>query len=216
MTWIYLSVFVAGVCSLAIELSASRLLGPYFGAGNVVWISIIGLILICLAIGSYLGGRWADRHPTPTRFYQLGLWSAFLSILVPAVAMLILPTLTALQMPLMLGVVSASVLLFALPMILLGSISPFAVRLSIQNNLVSSGRRAGQIYGVSTLGSVVGAILPVLVLLPQWGAKATFLCCGITLLATFGIGVLKANPQLGPRYIWMLVGAGIIGWLVLR
>lgn len=216
MAWIYLSVFGAGVCSLAIELSASRLLGPYFGAGNIVWISIIGVILICLALGSYLGGKRADKSPTRIRFYQLGLWSAFLSILVPLAATLLLPALAALQLPLMIGVVSSSIFLFALPVTLLGGISPFAVRLLVQEGLTSSGRYVGQIYAVSTLGSVLGAILPVVVLLPRWGAKTTFLFFGTALLLLSGAGLLKTNRDLTRRYIWMLVGTGIVWWVVLH
>src|SRR5690242_8003429 len=78
-----LLVFVAGACSLAIELSASRLLAPYFGTSLFVWSNLIGLILLYLTLGYYLGGRLADRFPRPGVLYTLTIVAAFLVSLIP-------------------------------------------------------------------------------------------------------------------------------------
>src|SRR5512136_300243 len=81
-----LAVFVSGMTALGIELAASRLLGNVFGTSNLVWANIIGLILVYLTAGYFLGGRWADRSPHATTFYRLVLWAAFGAGLIPIVA----------------------------------------------------------------------------------------------------------------------------------
>jgi len=89
---LYVGVFFAGCASLAVELSASRLLGNYFGSSNIVWATIIGLILIYLSIGYTIGGRWADRSPKISTFFSILCWASLLIGLIPLVARPILRT----------------------------------------------------------------------------------------------------------------------------
>ncbi|MEL7235270.1 MAG: spermidine synthase, partial [Chloroflexota bacterium] len=79
--FLYVAVFFSGMTTLAVELSASRLLGNVFGTSNLVWANVIGLMLLYLTIGYFLGGWIADRSPHPATLYQLIVWGAFLCAL---------------------------------------------------------------------------------------------------------------------------------------
>src|SRR5512141_2086708 len=84
--YLLFTVFISGMTTLAAELAASRLIGNYFGASNLVWASIIGLILIYLTAGYFLGGYWSDKSPHYTTFFQILAWGAFTIGLVPVIA----------------------------------------------------------------------------------------------------------------------------------
>src|SRR6187399_1582752 len=81
-----LLVFVVGAASLGAEIAAVRLLAPYFGASTVVWANTIGVVLVALSLGYWLGGRWADRNPTMRGLCLVALAGASLLALVPFAA----------------------------------------------------------------------------------------------------------------------------------
>ncbi|HSL31834.1 MAG TPA: hypothetical protein VK900_21705, partial [Anaerolineales bacterium] len=84
--YLLFTVFISGMTTLAAELAAARLIGNVFGTSNIVWASIIGLMLIYLTFGYFLGGRWADANPTPAALYRIIAWGAFTLGVVPLVA----------------------------------------------------------------------------------------------------------------------------------
>lgn len=190
--YIYFAVFAAGMTTLAIELSAARLLGGVFGTSNLVWASIIGLILIYLTAGYIIGGRWADRSPYSKTMFTILAWGAFTAGIAPLISRPVLrlaaDAFDQLQVGVLFGSFAAVLILFSLPVTLLGTISPFAIRLSITDPQ-HAGRVSGQIYAISTLGSFVGTFLPVLVLIPLIGTTLTFLVfsCFLVLVALVGL-----------------------------
>jgi spermidine synthase len=183
--YIYFTVFVSGMTSLAAEFGASRLLGNVFGTSNLVWAAIIGLILIYLTVGYFIGGRWADKSPHPKTMYAILAWGAFTLGVVPYIAN---PVLRAaadafdnLQVGVLAGAFAGVLVLFTVPITLLGMISPFAIRICMDDKS-HAGNVAGTVYGISTIGSFLGAILPTLLLIPTIGTTRTFLVFSLALL----------------------------------
>lgn len=207
--YLYLTVFFSGMTTLAIEFSASRLLERVFGVSNLVWASIIGLILIYLTLGYFLGGRWADRSPHYKTMFGVLAWGAFTSGLVPLIAQPFLrPAADAfdqLQLGILLGSFLASLVLLIVPVTLLGTISPFAIRLAIED-ASEAGRVSGKIYAISTLGSFIGTFLPVLVLIPLIGTNFTFLVFSGLLLVVALVGIWRsAGWRATLPWLWMPV-----------
>lgn len=204
---LFISVFFAGLASLAIEMAASRLLGNVFGTSNLVWASIIGLILIYLTVGYFLGGSWADRSPRYKTFYQILLWAGFSSALVPWISRPVLrvaaDAFDVLNLGILFGSFTAVLVLLIVPMTLLGMASPFAIRLAMEDTN-QTGKTAGRIYAISTLGSFFGTFLPVLVLIPLMGTYRTFFSIGL-LLVVLGLWGLAASTSWkeAVRYAWM-------------
>src|SRR5258706_1728082 len=195
-----LLVFVAGACSLAVELSASRLLAPYFGSSLFVWANLIGLILLYLTVGYYVGGRLADRSPRPGVLYTLTIIAAFLISVIPFLSRPILlwsqSAFATYSIGVFYGSLVSVILLFAIPMILLGCVSPFAIRLRIEQ-VGKSGRTSGQLYAISTAGSIVGTFLPVLLLIPNIGTYRTFFAFAVALLLVSIAGLVGGSRGTG-------------------
>ena len=193
-----LLVFVSGACSLAVELSASRLLAPYFGTSLFIWANLIGLILVYLTVGYYVGGRIADRFPRAPVLYGMTTVAAFLISLIPFISRPIMhwsqSSFATYSIGVFYGSLVSVILLFALPMILLGCVSPFAIRLSI-DQLGRSGRTAGQLYAISTAGSILGTFLPVLWLIPSIGTYRTFFTFAACLLVVSVIGLVASGTR---------------------
>ena len=188
------TVFISGMTSMAAEFGASRLLGNIFGTSNPVWAVIIGLILVYLTAGYFIGGRWADRSPHPRRMYAILAWGALSLGIVPYVAGPVLRVAANafdnLQIGLLAGAFVGVMVLFTIPVTLFGMISPFAIRLMIQD-AAKAGNVSGTIYGISTIGSFIGTFLPTLLLIPLIGTTRTFLFFSSILLivALVGLGL---------------------------
>ncbi len=217
--YLYFTVFASGMTTLAVEMSASHLLGPYFGDSRLVWASLIGLILIYLTAGYFLGGGWADRSPHERTMYTALAWGAFSAGIVPFAGGYILSiaahAFDALEWGLLLGSFAAVLILFSVPVTLLGTISPFAIRLAISDTS-KAGRVSGHIYAISTLGSFLGTFLPVLVLIPWIGTRATFFFFSGFLLLVAIVGLWRAGGRRALiGVIWMPVVLAILAALFL-
>jgi spermidine synthase len=171
-------VFTGGAASLGAEIAAARLLAPDFGASTVIWANTIGVVLVALSVGYWLGGRFADRHPRERELRLTVLAAAVLLAVVPLVAGPFLHAavraLDHVDAGAFIGSLAAVLVLVALPVLLLGAISPWAIRLAVAS-VEQAGQVAGRLYAVSTIGSLVGVFASALVLIPLVGTQRTFI-----------------------------------------
>ncbi len=192
-----LLVFGAGIGALATEITASRLLAPYFGSSTVVWANLIGIVLAALAVGYWLGGRVADRRPERRLLGWIVLGAGLFVAVVPFAAKPFLDVtvegLDSASAGAIVGSFLAVLLLCSPPVVLLGMVSPFAIRLAV-TSVETAGAVAGRLYALSTAGSLVGTFLPALVLIPAIGTQRTFLVVALLLAGTSCLA-------LGARYL---------------
>jgi len=171
-------VFGAGTGSLATEIAASRLLAPYFGSSTIVWANLIGIVLAGLAVGYWLGGKLADRRPERRLLGLIVLAAAAWVAMTPLVARPFLDAavgnLDDASAGAVIGSFFAVLLLFAPAVVLLGMVSPFAIRLAI-SDVATAGAVAGRFYALSTAGSLLGTFLPALIVIPLAGTQRTLL-----------------------------------------
>jgi spermidine synthase len=215
--YVYVLVFVAGFTTLGVELTASRLLDPWFGNSLIVWASLIGLILLYLSVGYWLGGKFADRSPYLVTLLRLAGLGALGVGLVPALSRPVLRWASAGLADLNAGVLAASLaavlVLFAIPVTLLGCTGPFAIRLLVED-VRSSGGVAGRVYALSTAGSIMGSFLPVLWLIPVIGTRRTFATLAAALLVVVVIGLARARRPW--EALAALAGLALVAWLGLQ
>ena len=205
------TVFIAGAMILILELAAARIMVPYFGTSNIIWTSIIGIILFSSSVGYFLGGILADSKPVykkdktkgkgggliedkRRKYSMLGVIITLSGIWILALPMfntVVLKSIGAHISDIRVGAVLASVILFLPPTILLGIVSPFAVKLKLED-LSSTGKIAGKLSAIATLGSIAGTFLAGFLLIPLMGSSKILFLVGITLV-TLSIFVYLSN-----------------------
>jgi spermidine synthase len=202
-------VFLSGMTSLGVEFGAARLMAPYFGTSLYVWGILIGLILVYLSIGYVIGGRLADRYPRDEVLFQITAVAALWIGLIPVVSYPILlesqQGFATVSAGLVLGTLLAVIALFAVPVILLGCVSPFAIRLLLQD-VATGGNTAGAVYALSTAGSILGTFLPVFWFIPTYGTRPTLIGFSLALLALSVAGLWPRRRIFAVLGILVLAG----------
>ncbi|MDX6726559.1 MAG: hypothetical protein QOK49_1364, partial [Baekduia sp.] len=203
---------VVGAASLGAEIAAARLLAPWFGASTIVWANTIATVLVALSGGYWIGGRLADRDPTFAGLCRLVLVSAGLMAAVPFVAgpflQVSVDALDSVQAGAFVGSLLAVLVLIAAPVVVLGCVAPYAVRLSV-GALDEAGRVSGRLYAISTMGSLVGVFLSALVLIPFVGTRRTFLAFALALGLAAALGLRRRVGVVAPALVLILIALPI-------
>jgi spermidine synthase len=190
---IYFFAFVTGAIVMGFEMLGSRYLNPYFGSGIYTWASLISTVLAALTVGYFAGGWLADRNPSPAILGGTVLIGSVYLLLLPLFAQPMLEQVLGGVDDVKLGSLLASFAILFFPVTFLGMYSPFAIRLLIRSAL-SSGTVSGAVYGISTIGSIVGTLGTTFYLLPAMGSRTLTLTLG-------GAGLLASTVLISmPRW----------------
>ena len=173
---------------MALELVSSRIFTPVFGSTTYTWGSLIGVILSGLSLGYFLGGKIADRKPSFEKIcsivFTVGLYITFIPFIAPSIIGFSIFVLPGSQFaPL---VATFSLLIF--PSILLGFVSPYAIKLGT-DTLQKVGNISGNLYSIATIGSIVGTFTTVFLLIPTLKVTQIIFGLGLVLLASSLIGL---------------------------
>jgi spermidine synthase len=191
MTYLRISVFLAGAAVMSAEMAAPRLMAPFFGASQTVWTNIIGVILAAMTAGAYAGGRLADRWPFERAYARALLFSGVALAAVPFVSKPFLGR-AALALakqdagPFILSLIAVS-LFFAPPAFMLSMVSPWALKIAGSERSGELGRIAGELSALAAFGSIVGTFATSFVLLPFLGTRVTILSVAAVLMITGGM-----------------------------
>jgi spermidine synthase len=174
-------------------------MAPFFGASTIVWANTIAVVLVALSIGYWFGGRMADRHPDRGPLCLLVLVASGLLALVPIVSqpflLLSVDAFDNLSLGAGFGSLLGVLALVAVPVLMLGAVSPWAIRLKLES-IEDSGQTAGRMYAISTVGSLLGTFASALLLIPLAGTQRTFLTFALALAIVAALGL--------PRRWWFV------------
>ncbi|MBR0481938.1 MAG: fused MFS/spermidine synthase [Firmicutes bacterium] len=178
--YLYLTEFFSGMAVMAVELGASRLLAPYFSSSQIVWTIIIGTIMIAMAIGNVMGGKWSDKDPDPAKLFRRILVAAAWIALIPFLGRYVILGIMGIIVVainhnmLIWAAFAACMIIFVYPLFLLGTVTPSLIRFTM-SDVEESGRVAGRLGACNTVGSIIGTFLPTFVTIPAVGTSVTFL-----------------------------------------
>ena len=188
-----LSVTLAGMAVLIIEITAIRMLAPFFGNSIFTISSVIGIILAALGVGYYLGGTLADRRPSAAWFFSLIVIAGFSVLLLQFLNAVLLPGI-AYKLSLIDGPLIVSFLMFFLPAMFLAMLSPFAIALLHAREAGRGvGNASGLVFFWSTLGSIAGSLATGFLLIPHWGIGNIIAATGSGLVLLGGAGLLATR-----------------------
>lgn len=201
-------VFVTGAVVLAVEVMAVRILAPFFGNTIFSFSSVITVILAALSVGYWYGGRLADRRPEEILFYKLVTLSGVTVLVVHLASAFILPVFASI-FPLTYGPLIAAMVLFFIPALCFGLLSPMAIRLrTVADPTVGVGTVSGEVFFWSTLGSIFGSLSSGFVLIPYVGLHLSMVGSAL-LVVMVGVAGLYSHgatiKDIGPMVLGLVV-----------
>jgi hypothetical protein len=174
-------VFICGALVMSFEILGSRVLAPNFGSSVFVWGSLISIFLAGLSAGYYLGGKAADINPSTRKLALVIILPAILFLTFPLYGSRVSDWIFMKDLGIRFSPLLASLILFFVPSVFLGAVSPYTAKLMICS-LHTSGRTVGTLYALSTLGSIFGTLITSFYLITIAGVKLLIMGQGVVLI----------------------------------
>lgn len=210
---IYINAFITGAVVMAMEMTGSRFLTPFFGSSVYTWASIISMVLLSLSAGYFIGGYWAERKPYsfyPGYFIYI---AAILILFIPVYYVQLFNYLYEIIPDAKTGGFVGALITLFLPLLMLGMYSPYSVKLGSVDS-VKVGKISGNLYAISTIGSIVGTLGVTFILIPLIGLKTITVSLSVT-CALSGMSLiffqsaesneLKPNRKKSKNQVWLLL-----------
>lgn len=177
-----ITVFFSGALTMVLELIAARILSPYVGSSNLIWTTIIGIMLISMSIGYWFGGKIADKNKENdiNILSNYLLISAIATSIIPILEVEFIDALSSISNNLILVSIICATVTFGIPSFLLATVSPIAVKIK-NNSMDRVGTTSGKISSLSTIGSIFGTFFAGFILIPNIGVRNIILGCSILL-----------------------------------
>ena len=199
-----ITVFLCGALGMVLELVAARILSPYVGSSNLIWTTIIGIMLTSMSIGYWLGGKIADKRPDINLLSFFILIGAFFTSIIPILEIALVKPLSEVMNELVVIAIICSTIVFGIPSFILAMVSPFAVKLEDKNH-EEIGKTSGKISSLSTIGSIVGTFVAGFLLIPNLGVRTLILIITITLFILSFIMFNKKNVKYSIAMVLCLI-----------
>ena len=203
-----ITVFLSGALTMMLELIAARVLSPYVGSSNLIWTTIIGIMLTSMSIGYWFGGKMADKNKENDIkiLSNYLLISAIATSIIPILEVAFIDVLSRISNNLIFVAIICATVTFGIPSFLLATVSPIAVKIK-NNSMDHVGATSGKISSLSTIGSIFGTFFVGFILIPNLGVRNIILGCSILLWI---LSVYLFNKKDKKYYILMIVELLII------
>lgn len=184
------TLFYYGCATLVVEIIAARILSPYFGNTIYSYSGIITIVLLGLSIGYFISGTLSDKYASFKWYFGTFFLSAVSVFLIHLLSTYILP-LIGYKLSFTYGPVIISSLLFFLPALIFGMLSPMSLVL-VKKNYIKHGlaKPASIVFFLSTIGSITGSLLTGFILVPFFGIDSILSLLSISLFIIAIIGYL--------------------------
>ena len=203
-----ITVFLSGALTMILELIAARILSPYVGSSNLIWTTIIGIMLTSMSIGYWFGGKMADKNKENDIkiLSNYLLISAIATSIIPILEVVFIDVLSQMSNNLIFVAIICATVTFGIPSFLLATVSPIAVKIK-NNSMDHIGATSGKISSLSTIGSIFGTFFAGFILIPNLGVRNIILGCSILLWI---LSIYLFNKKDKKYYILMIVELVII------